>query len=71
MEGEKRERGLGRTPPLTTNQVRFIGYMQQSIERAPTRDKRTQWQELLELGTRHPQVADDFIRVHDQRRQHK
>jgi hypothetical protein len=67
---EKREKALGRTPPFTSNQARFMGYMQQFIEAADTQEKRTQWQELLELGKTYPQIADDFIRLHDNGKQH-
>jgi hypothetical protein len=71
MGGEKREMALGRKQPFTTNQVRFIGYMHQFIEGADTQDKRNQWQELLELGKTHPEIADDFIRLHDKAKQQK
>jgi hypothetical protein len=67
--GDKRDRVVGTGAALTSNQVQGIGSMQQFIDEATTRDKHTQWQDFLELGTGHPQGADDFIRGHEKGRQ--
>ena len=69
MGGDKRDRDVGTGAALTSNQVQVIGSMQQFIDEVTTRDKHTRWQEFLELGTGHPQGADDFIRGHEKGRQ--
>jgi hypothetical protein len=40
MGGDKRDRVLGTVAPLTSNQVQFIGYMQQFIDEATTLTKK-------------------------------